>query len=53
MITLCDKATKSKLALLDDIIIEDSISITRQINGEFSLKFEALEACLCISVALR
>lgn len=46
MITLFDKATKSKLALLDDIIIEDSISITRQINGEFSLRFEALEADL-------
>lgn len=46
MITLFDKATNSKLALLDDIIIEDSISITRQINGEFSLKYEALEADL-------
>ena len=46
LITLFDKTTKSKLALLDDIIIEDSISITRQINGEFTLKFEALEADL-------
>ena len=46
MIELYDKSTNKKLALLDNIIIEDTISITRQINGEFTLKFEALEADL-------
>ena len=43
MITLHDKNTNTKLAYLDDIIIEDSIEITRKINGEFILKFEVLE----------
>ena len=43
MITLYSKNTNSKLAYLDDIIIEDSIEITRKINGEFVLKFEVLE----------
>ena len=43
MITLHDKNTDAKLAYLDDIIIEDSIEITRKINGEFTLKFEVLE----------
>lgn len=43
MITLYDKTTNKKLAYLDDIIIEDTIEITRKINGEFTLKFEALE----------
>lgn len=43
MITLYDKNTNAKLAYLDDIIIEDSIEITRKINGEFILKFEVLE----------
>lgn len=46
MIVLYDKATNAKLALLDDIIIDDSMSITRQINGEFTFKFEALESDL-------
>ncbi len=46
MITLYNKTTKDKLAYLDDIIIEDTIEITRKINGEFTLKFEALEANL-------
>lgn len=46
MITLYDKNTNLKLAYLDDIIIEDTIEITRKINGEFTLKFEALEADL-------
>ena len=43
MITLHDKNTDAKLAYLDDIIIEDSIEITRKINGEFILKFKVLE----------
>ena len=43
MITLYSKNTNTKLAYLDDIIIEDSIEITRKINGEFILKFEVLE----------
>ena len=43
MITLYDKNTNAKLAYLDDVIIEDSIEITRKINGEFTLKFEVLE----------
>jgi len=43
LITLYDKNTNAKLAYLDDIIIEDSIEITRKINGEFILKFEVLE----------
>jgi hypothetical protein len=43
LITLHDKNTNAKLAYLDDIIIEDSIEITRKINGEFILKFEVLE----------
>ena len=43
MITLHDKNTNTKLAYLDDIIIEDSIKITRKINGEFTLTFEVLE----------
>lgn len=46
MIELYGKSTNKRLALLDDIIINDSISISRQINGEFTLKFEALEADL-------
>jgi hypothetical protein len=46
LITLYDKNTNLKLAYLDDIIIEDTIEITRKINGEFILKFEALEANL-------
>lgn len=46
MITLYDKNTNTKLAYLNDIIIEDTIEITRKINGEFTLKFEALEADL-------
>jgi hypothetical protein len=41
--TLYDKNTNAKLAYLDDVIIEDSIEITRKINGEFTLKFEVLE----------
>lgn len=44
MIILFDKTTHDKLAYLDDIIIEDSLSITRQINGEFTLIFEVMEA---------
>jgi hypothetical protein len=43
LITLHDKIHNTKLAYLDDIIIEDSIEITRKINGEFILKFEVLE----------
>lgn len=43
MITLYSKNTNAKLAYLDDIIIEDSIEITRKINGEFILKFEVVE----------
>ena len=43
MITLYSKNTNIKLAYLNDIIIEDSIEITRKINGEFTLKFEVLE----------
>lgn len=43
MITLYDKNTNMKLAYLDDIIIENSIEITRKINGEFTLKFDVLE----------
>jgi hypothetical protein len=43
LITLHDKNTDAKLAYLDDIIIEDSIEITRKINGEFILKFKVLE----------
>ena len=43
MITLYSKNTNTKLAYLDDIIIEDSIEITRKINGEFILKFDVLE----------
>jgi hypothetical protein len=43
LITLYDKNTNAKLAYLDDIIIEDTIEITRKINGEFILKFEVLE----------
>jgi hypothetical protein len=31
------------MAYLDDLIIEDSIQITRKINGEFTLSFELLE----------
>ena len=46
MITLYSKNTNAKLAYLDDIIIEDSIEITRKINGEFILKFEVLEDSL-------
>lgn len=46
MITLFDRASNVKLALLDNIIVEDSISITKQINGECTLQFEALEADL-------
>jgi len=46
LITLYDKNTNLKLAYLDDIIIEDTIEITRKINGEFTLKFEALESNL-------
>lgn len=46
MILLYDKTTDAKLACLDDIIIDDSISITRKINGEFTLRFEALETNL-------
>lgn len=46
MVALYEKKTNKKLAALDDIIIENSISITRQINGEFTLKLEALEADL-------
>ncbi len=46
MIALYDKNTNLKLAYLDDIIIEDTIEMTRKINGEFTLKFEALEANL-------
>lgn len=44
MITLFDSSTNSKLAYLDGMIIEESLSITRQVNGEFTLKFEALES---------
>ncbi len=43
MITLYSKNTNTKLAYLNDIIIEDSIEITRKINGEFTLRFEVLE----------
>lgn len=43
MITLYSKNTNTKLAYLDDIIIEDSIEVTRKINGEFTLKFDVLE----------
>lgn len=43
MITLYSKNTNTKLAYLNDIIIEDSIEITRKINGEFILTFEVLE----------
>lgn len=43
MITLYSKNSNTKLAYLDDIIIEDSIEITRKINGEFILKFDVLE----------
>lgn len=46
MIVLYDKNTNSRLAYLDDIIIADTIEITRKINGEFTLRFEALEADL-------
>lgn len=46
LITLYEKSTNRKLALLDDILLEDSVSITRQINGECTLQFEALEADL-------
>jgi len=46
LIILYDKTTNEKLAYLDNIIIEDTIEITRKINGEFTLKFEALEANL-------
>lgn len=43
MITLYDKNTNTKIAYLNDIIIEDSIEITRKINGEFILRFDVLE----------
>ena len=43
MITLFNRNTNEKLAYLDDVIIEDSIQITRKINGEFTLSFEILE----------
>ena len=43
LITLYSKNTNTKLAYLDDIIIEDSIEVTRKINGEFTLKFDVLE----------
>jgi len=43
LITLYSKNSNTKLAYLDDIIIEDSIEITRKINGEFILKFDVLE----------
>ena len=43
MITLYSKNTNTKLAYLNDIIIEYSIEITRKINGEFTLTFEVLE----------
>lgn len=46
MITLYDKNTDAKLAYLDDVIIEDSVEITRKINGEFILGFEVLEDSL-------
>lgn len=43
MITLFNKSTNEKMAYLDDVITEDSIQITRKINGEFNLSFELLE----------
>ena len=43
MVTLYSKNTNTKLAYLNDIIIEDSIEVTRKINGEFTLKFDVLE----------
>ncbi|MDW7669899.1 MAG: phage tail spike protein, partial [Bacillota bacterium] len=43
MITLFNRSTNEKIAYLDDVIIEDSIQITRKINGEFTLSFELLE----------
>jgi hypothetical protein len=43
LITLFNKSTNEKIAYLDDVVIEDSIQITRQINGEFTLSFELLE----------
>ena len=43
MITLYSKDSNTKLAYLNDIIIEDTIEITRKINGEFILRFEVLE----------
>lgn len=43
MITLFNRNTNEKIAYLDDVIIEDTIQITRKINGEFTLSFEILE----------
>lgn len=43
MISLFSRSTNEKMAYLDDVIIEDSLQITRKINGEFILSFELLE----------
>jgi hypothetical protein len=43
LISLFNKSTNEKIAYLDDLIIEDTIQITRKINGEFTLSFEIME----------